>query len=131
MAGQNRVVGLNIQFKVLIQPMLPQEADRRRGIKIILMLHGLFGLWLDEKVALKTDAPAVVHSHTHQPRDVFLFKPDVRVQQRVIALSAAPEHIPPAAQLHGQIEGFFDLCRRKAVDLCRVGAPCPVHVAGI
>ena len=130
-ARQGGVVGLNVHLEILVQPVLAHKADRRCGIKIILVLHGLLWLGFNEEIARKADGAAVADRHFHQRGDVLLLKLHVGVQQRFIALSASPEHITPAAELHRAFQRLFDLCGRVAVYLHAVGGARAVHKAGI
>ena len=59
--------------------------------------------------------------------DVLLLELHVGVQQGLIALAAAPEHVAPAAQLHGQVQRLLHLRRGKAEHVRAVGRSRPVH----
>ena len=129
--GEGRVIGFNIQLEILIESVLPQKAYRRRRVEIVLMRHGLLRLGFDIEIALKADASAVLHGHAHKRRYVFLLKFNIGVQQSLVALSSAPEHIAPAAELDGNIERFFYLRSGKTIDIDIVGATCAVHKSRI
>ena len=131
MAGQRGVVGFDVHLEVPVQPELAQEADGRRRVIVVLVLHGLLGLGLDEEVALEADLAAIVARHAHQGGDVLQLKLHVGVQQGLIALAAAPEHIALAAQLDGQFQGLLHLRRGKAVHIHAVGGARAVHEAGV
>ena len=102
------------------QAVPAQEADGRGRVKVILVLHGLLGLGLDVEGAGEADGACIVHRHVHQPGDVLLLKLHVGIQQRLIALPAAPEGVAGAAQFDGALNGLFQLCRRVAVHIHRV-----------
>ena len=130
-ARERGVVCLDIHLEVLVKSVLTQEADRGRRVKVVLVLHGLLGLGLDVEVTREADAAAVFNSHFHQGCDIFLLKLHVGVQQRFIAFTTAPEHVASAAELDGQLQSLLDLCRRKAVNVHRVGAARAAHEAGV
>ena len=54
-ARQGGVVGLDVHLEVLVQTILPQEADGGGGVEVVLVLHGLLGLGLDVEVAGEAD----------------------------------------------------------------------------
>lgn len=125
--GEGRVIGFDVQLEILVESVLSQKAYCRCGIEIILMRHRLLRLGLDIEISLKSDASAVFHSHAHKRSYVFLLKLNIGVQQSFVALSSTPEHIASAAELNGNIERFFYLCRSKAINIDIVGAAGAVH----
>ena len=67
----------------------------------------------------------------HEPGDVLLLELHVGVEQGLIAFPAAPEHIAPAAQLDGDVQGLLDLSRGEAEYVGGVGGAGAVHEPGI
>lgn len=91
------MICLDVQLKVLIKTEFAQKAEHGCGIKVILVLGRLLGLWLNVKVALEAKRARVIHSHTHKVRHVLLLQRHVGVQQGLIALAATPEDVALAA----------------------------------
>lgn len=131
MAGQRGVVHLDVDLEVLVQPVSAQEADYRLCIDVILVLHRLHGFRLDKERSLETLRTGVVARHAQHRGHVLLLALHVGVQQRHVALAAAPEDVAVAAQLDRRVDGVLDLqhraCRSVEIGIRR-GA---VHVAGV
>ena len=74
-AGKNRVVLLDIELHVLLEPVgLEQAIDRRRVI-VILMLGRLLRLGLDQDRALEADLVLVVDDQREEAAGLFQFRP--------------------------------------------------------
>ena len=50
--GQGRVVHLDVNFEVLVQPVGPEEAGNRLHVEVVLVLVGSIGLGSIKKVPL-------------------------------------------------------------------------------
>ena len=131
MARQRGVVGLDVHLEVLVQAVFAQETDGGGGVEVILVLHGLLRLRLDVEVAGEADLPAVIPDDGEQGGDVFLLQRHVGVEQRLIALASAPEHIALRAQFDRVFNSFLGLRRREAEHVRTVAAARAVHEAGI
>lgn len=59
------------------------------------------------KITRKSDAPAVIHSHTHKICHIILLFCHIGIQDRIIALSATPEHIALTTKFYGDFNGFL------------------------
>ena len=68
------------------------------------MLGGLLGLGLDIEVPLEAVGAAIVAGHGEEAGQVVQLQPHVGVEQGLIALAAAPEHIAGGAQLNGGVD---------------------------
>ena len=95
------------------------------------MLGGLLGLGLDVEIAGIPDGPGVIHRQTHQAGHVVLFQRHVGVQQGLIPLAAAPEHVSLAAQAGGDFHRLLDLRRRESEHVGVGRGARPVHVPRI
>jgi len=85
------MVRLEVQGKILDQPETLEEAESRLGVEIILMGERLSGLGLEEELARETDLPRVVAHHSKEARVVLLFTLHVRVEERLVAVTAWAE----------------------------------------
>ena len=110
------------------------------------MLGGFLGLGLDVELALEADALGVVDRHVEEAGQVLLLPFQVGVEERLVALAAAPERVAVAAELMGHLHRLLHLrgrvgedvgvgvCRRAA-HVARVGeevggAPEELHAGG-
>ncbi len=127
--GQRGVVGLDIEFEILLQPVLTQETHHRGAVEIVLVLHRLHRLGLDQEIALEADAASVVARQGEEARQVLLLAPHLRVVQARIPLATAPEHVVLPAQRHRRLQRRLDLHRRARHHVeIRVGRRA-IHVA--
>ena len=95
------------------------------------MLHRLHGFGLDEERSLEALGAGVVAGHAEHGGHVLLLALHVGVQQRHVALTAAPEDVAVAAQLDGGVNGVLDL-QHGAGGGVEVGVGRgAVHVAGV
>ncbi len=109
MRGERSVVGLDIHLEVAFKAVFAQKRQNRRRIEIILMLRGLFGLGFDQELSGKADLLCVIDRHFQEPRKVIQLQPHIGVEQGFVPFASAPEDIVLAAELHGNLDGFFDL----------------------
>lgn len=59
---------------------------------VILVLHGLLGLGLNEQLASEANLLLVLHHHLEEGAHVIQLSLQVCVQQSLVALTASPEH---------------------------------------
>ena len=131
MAGQRGVVDLDVDLEVLVEPVGAQETDHGLRIDIVLVLHRLHRLGLDQEVALEALRTGIVAGHAEHRGHVLLLALHVGVQQRHVALAAAPEDVVFAAQLDRGVDGVLDL-QHGAGRGVEVGVGRgAVHVAGV
>ena len=125
------VVSFYIHFEIFVKTVLPQKADSRRRVEVILVLHGFFRFGFDIKISLKAYASAVIHRHTHKARCIFLFEFHVGIEKRFIAFPAAPKHVTAPAELDGNIQSLLDLRGGKAIYVRAVCRARTVHITRI
>ena len=111
--------------------MRTQETDHRLRIDVILVLHRLHGLRLNEERTLESLAAGIVARHAQHGGHVLLLTLHVGVEQRHVALAAAPEDITVAAQFDRGVESVLDLqhCTGRSVEI-GIGRR-PVHVTRV
>ncbi|OPZ09935.1 MAG: hypothetical protein BWZ10_02512 [candidate division BRC1 bacterium ADurb.BinA364] len=109
MAGQRGVVGLDVQFEILLQAEFEKEGVAIAGVEVVLMLGRLLGLGLDHQLAVEPDLFLVVHGHAHETPHVLQFAFHVGVEQRVIAFASSPENITLSAQFHRDFHRLLHL----------------------
>jgi hypothetical protein len=140
------VVDLDVDGDFLLQPVALQECIDGRHVAIVLMLGRLEGLRLDENRALEAEAMLVFDHHGEKTPIVIEFAAQVGIQQRVVALATAPEHIVLAAEPVRGLEAsaYLGGCEGKhfrvraggcTARVARVaeqvrGAPQQAHAAG-
>ena len=93
------------------------------------MLCWLLRLWFYIKITRKSDAPAVIHSHTHKICHIILLFCHIGIQDRIIALSATPEHIALTTKFYGDFNGFFNLRRRISKHIGTRSSACATHIS--
>src|SRR5690606_5835518 len=93
MSSQSSVVHFQIEFKVLIQTVMSQEADHSRRIIVILVLGWFHGLRLDQESPGETLLTAIISGHGEELGQMFRFPFHVCVEKGHIAFPAAPEYI--------------------------------------
>ena len=54
-AGERRVVGLDVELEMLVEAVGAQEGDAAGDVEIVLVLRRLLRLRLDEELALEAD----------------------------------------------------------------------------
>jgi hypothetical protein len=106
-AGQRGVVGLDVELEMLFQPVGAQEGDAARHVEIVLVLGRLLRLGLDQELALEADLLRVIDRHVQERGEVLLLALQVGVEQRLVALAAAPEDVVLAAELLVTSSAFF------------------------
>ena len=95
------------------------------------MFGGLFRLGLDEEPTIESDGSLVVHGHVQELREMFLLAFEIGIEQRRIALAAAPEDIAGPGEFVGDLDCFLNLrsgerkhvgiaTRRRAVHVARM-----------
>ena len=130
-AGERRVVGLDVELEVLLEAEGAQEGDPARDVEVVLVLRRLLRLGLDVELALEPDPLRVVDRHVQEPGQVLLLPLQVRVEERLVALAAAPERVAVAAELVGDLHRLLHLGGRVGEDVgvgVRGGA---AHVARV
>ena len=93
------------------------------AVVVVLVLRRLLGLRLDQQRALEADLVLVLGDQVEEPGELRLLAPEVRVEQRLVALAAAPQHVVRAAEAVGRLE---DLAHLRG----RVGEHLGIRVRG-
>ena len=86
-----------------------QETGDRRDVEIVLVLRRLLRLRLDQENALEADLVLVVDDHREKAAELFLLAGKIGVEQRLVALAAAPQHVVGAAELMGRVDRVLHL----------------------
>ena len=128
-AGQRGVVHLNVHLEVLLQSVGAQEANHGLRINVVLVLGGLHGLGLNEESSLEALGACIVAGCGKHLGQVVFLPLHLGVEQAVVTLTAAPEHVVGTAQLDGGVNGVLDLDGGAGHNVeLRVGGGA-VHVA--
>ena len=97
-AGQRRVVGLDVDLVLVLEAVADQEAVDRRGVVVVLVLRRLHRLGLDQERALEADLVLVLGDEVQEPGELLALARQVRVEQGLVALAPAPQDVVRAAQ---------------------------------
>ena len=83
----------------LLEAVAAQEGVDRGDVEVVLVLGRLLRLGLDQERALEADLVLVLDHQVQEAAELVVLAPQVGVEQRVVALAAAPEHVVLAAEL--------------------------------
>ena len=81
------------------------------------MLGGFLGLGLEIERAFEALCACIIARHPHKSAEVVELQRHIGVEQGVIALSAAPEHVAVSAEFECGVDARLDLCRRDGEDI--------------
>jgi hypothetical protein len=130
-AGQRRVVRLDIEAVLAVEAVADEEPVDRRRVVVVLMLRRLHRLGLDKERALEADPVLVLGDQMEEAGELVAFAPKVSVEQRVVTLATAPQGVVRAAEPLGDLEHVLDLGRGVGEHLgIRVGRRAAL-VAGV
>ena len=130
-AGEGGVVRLDVQLELVLQVVLAQEADHRLRVVVVLVLRGLARLRLDQQRERGADLLLVVRSHSHEATHVVQLLSGKAVEDALVALATAPEHVVLAAELLGDLHALLHLRGRIGEHVgIRVGGRA-VHVDAV
>ena len=101
-----------LELELVRQTVLLQEGVAGRAVEVVLMLGGLARLGFDQQGAFETDPVLVLGDELHEPAELVRLPPEVGIEQRVVALATAPEHVVLAAELVSQFQRRLHLRRR-------------------
>ena len=103
----------------------------RGHVVVVLVLGGFARLGLDQHVALQADLVLVLDGHLQEATVLARLLRQVGVEQRLVAFTAAPQHVVLAPQALRGVHRLLHLQRRQRVDLgVRVGGRA-AHVAPV
>ncbi len=108
-AGQGGVVVLDVDLDLMLQAVGLEEAEHRRGVAVVLVLGRLVGLGLDQDGPLEADPVLVLHHQAQEAAELVQLLAQVGVQDGVVALAAAPQHIVGAAEPVGRLDHLAHL----------------------
>ena len=120
MPGEHRVALLDVDLHLVLEPVALQEAVHRRHVVVVLVLGRLLRLRLDQDRALEADLVLVLDDQVEEPAELVELALQVGVEQRLVALAAAPEHVVRAAQPMRHVEHVFT-CRGRVGEHFRIG----------
>ena len=106
-AGKDRVALLDIDLHFLLQPVAPEKAVDGGDVVVVLVLGRLLRLRLDQDRALEADAVLVVDDHAEEASGLVHLAAEIGVEQRLVALAPAPQHIVLALQPLGDVDAML------------------------
>ena len=89
-AGEEGVADLDVDLHLFLEAVGLEEAVHRRDVVVVLVLGRLLRLGLDQDRALEADLLGVFDDQREEARRLVLFLLQVGVEQRLVALAAAP-----------------------------------------
>ena len=129
--GEESVTHFDVALDPVFQAIALEEAINRGDVKIILVLGRLLRLGLEQDLPLEADLVGVLDHQMDKAGHLVELRPNLGIEQCLIALTAAPEHIVGAAQFMGQLEHVFDLASGIGEYIrVRVGGG-PGHIAAV
>ena len=115
--GQRRVVRLDVDPVLALEAVADEEAVDGRDVVVVLVLGRLHRLRLDEQLPVEPDLVLVLGDEVQEPGELVALALEVGVEQGVVALAAAPQHVVLAAEALGDLEHVLDLGRGVGEDL--------------
>ena len=92
-AGERGVVDLDVDLDLVVEAVLLQERVHGGDVVVVLVLGRLDRLRLDQDRALEPDRVLVLDDHVQEPAELVELALHVGVEQRLVALAAAPQHV--------------------------------------
>src|SRR5712664_263675 len=130
-AGQGGVVDLDVGPDLLLEPEALEEGVEGGGVEIVLVLGRLAGFGLHQDHAFESATVLVVDDEGEEPAQLLQLALDVRIEEGLVALPAAPEDVVLPAELASGVHGLLDLRGRHGKDLrVRIGGGSR-HVARV
>src|SRR5438067_485159 len=110
-AGEDGVVLLDVELDVVQKVVALEETVTGGDVEIILMLGRLLRLGLDQDRALEADLVLVLDDEREEAAELIELALEIGVEQGLVALAPAPEHIVLAAEPVRHFERRADLAR--------------------
>ncbi len=104
-AGERRVVALDVEHEPIEEIELAQKTKGGRGVEVVLMRRRLHRFRLDEECSGKADALRVFGREVEKRGQLLALSFHVGVQERGISLAASPEDVGGPAEAKGGVEG--------------------------
>ena len=125
------MVLLDVELDVGEEIVALQEGVAGGDVEIVLVLGRLLGLGFDQERPLETDLVLVLDHQRDKAAELVEFAPQVGVEQGLVALAPAPEHVVLAAEPMRHLERRPDLPGSVGEDLrIRIGRRT-CHVAAV
>ena len=103
------VVDLDVDLDLVLQAVLLQEAVHRRDVVVVLVLRGLHRLGLDQQRTLESNRVFVLDDQIEEATELVHLTLHVSIEQRLVALASAPQHVVGAAELLGRAHAMGHL----------------------
>src|SRR5208337_5237163 len=94
---QHRVPDFDIELDLALESEAAQEAGDGGDVEIVLVLGRLLRLRLDQEDSLEADLVLVLDDQRQEPPELLLLAIKIGVEQGLVALAAAPQHVVFAA----------------------------------
>ena len=109
MAGEDGVVLLDVELDVVEEVVALQEAVAGGDVEIVLVLGRLLRLGLDQDRAFEANFVLVLDHQRNEAAELVELTSDIGVEQRLVALAPAPQHVVLAAEPMRHLEPGPDL----------------------
>src|SRR5208282_2373609 len=106
---EKRVADFDVELDLALEAEPAQEPGDGGDVEIILVLGRLLRLRFDQQHALEPDLVLVVDDQREEAAELLQFAGKIGVEQGLIALAAAPEHVIGAAELVRRVDGVLHL----------------------
>ena len=108
-AGQGRVVRLDIHLVLVLEPVADEEAVDGGRVVVVLVLGRFHRLGLDQERALEADLVLVLGHEMQESGELPALPAEVGVEQGLVALATAPQRVVRAAEPLGHAHHVLDL----------------------
>src|SRR5262249_1211744 len=116
-ASERGVIHLDVELDLALEAEALQERIHRRDVVVVLMFGGLVWLGLDQERAWEADAVLLLAHQRHEAPELLELTREVRVEERLVALAPAPQHVVRAAEPVRRLEAMLHLGRRMGEHL--------------
>ncbi len=108
-AGQGRVVHLDVDADVLGEVVLLQEGVDSGDVVVVLVLGRLEGFRLDEDGSLEADGVLVFDDEVQEASELLELATHVGVEKGLVTLAATPQHVVRSSEPVGRLEHLAHL----------------------
>jgi len=116
-AREQGMVLLDVDLDFLVQPVRLQEAEHCGDVEVVLVFGRLGWLRLDQDRPLEADLVLVFDHQVEKASELRELALQVGVEQRLVTLAAAPQHVVLTAKLVRQLQHVPHLRRGVGEDL--------------